>query len=686
MNNLMKKLKRQGSTPTPVEPQRIFQPRPPPPRKPQPSPASPTVKRQPSLGRAGPAPVPGRGTLLRVKKKRELVAKPPAEGKSSVKLVPRTLKASGKDAMNPFSQFSMLTRNHGLGREGLVAFHCIRCRSTLMGVGTLDEPTLFRCTNCASITTSLCAARVSPVDPTDVRWTPTVQDDKCLHWICMLTKEDEERVKATMDELEGKEVEEIESILQEEYNSDPSNLPSTFPDSRKEELIQYVVAYKEFTHPFRSKDGFLRETMGNGDIHWSRVGQCRSELIGVPEAHLEIVPEEFANLAQAPFEEKVEWFQNQLNKLRWEDEYEGPLRIMVHRDYLLEESSNWVNALHGLDRWRSARYEFVGEPAMDSGGVAKEWYRLVCDSVFKPEYGLFEQSDLEDVTYDFNPSSELFQPERHLHYFRFGGRILAKAIFEGCFVDAHLTKVIYKHIIGRPCGIEDLKNYDRSLYQSLMNIIENADSVGELELAFSVGTNIMGTHTEVELKEGGSDLFVTKDNLAEYVKLFLKYYLYDRSQAQLTTFLKGFHEIIPQSFLSIFTEDEFERIMCGVSDISVADWKQNVTYRREFKEEGENHPVIVWFWEAVTELSTEDREKLLQFITGSSRVPVGGFAGFESGKSMLISIESITKEMSVFPRAHTCFNRMELPLYDTKEELVERLKFALEFTNGFNLE
>mmetsp|Transcript_12967 Transcript_12967/g.16829 ORF Transcript_12967/g.16829 Transcript_12967/m.16829 type:complete len:700 (-) Transcript_12967:357-2456(-) len=699
MPNFFQKLREQGRSKTPLDESRVYSPRPPPPRPKPKGPEPPSVD-QPdydsdqeeerqvrvSVQRGVAAPQPGRGTLMRVKKKREMMARPPTTGKSSVKLVPQSIKVSGKEATNPFSPLSEILRNQGLGKEGTIGYHCLTCRRELIGPGTLEEATLFKCLDCSTISSSLCAARVRPHENNADRWFPDVQDDGCIHWIRTLSNQEEKQLLQKLEDLEKLQVDEIEDILDRECDADPDKLPTLFPDRRKHELIQYIVAYQEFTSPYRIKDGYVRETMGNGDIHWSRIGQSRSEIKGIPEHGLEIDHNELKDVISCSFEERSGWFRDQLEKMRWVDEYEGPIRITVNREHLLEESSNYVNALHGLDRWRTARYEFFGELAMDSGGVAKEWYRLVCDSVFKPEYGLFERSDLDDVTYDFNPSSELFQPERHMHYYRFAGRILAKAIFEGCFVDAHLTKIIYKHILGRPCSLEDLELYDKSLHRSIQHILDNIEHVEELDLAFSIGTTVMGAHTEVELKEGGAELYVTKDNLGDYIKLFLKYYFFERGQDQLSTFLKGFHEIIPQSLLCVFNEEEFEQIMCGTTEIDVEDWKNNVTYRREFKEQGAEHPVIVWFWQVLHELNDQEKSKLLQFITGSSRVPIGGFAGFDSGSSMLISIESIDQSISVFPRAHTCFNRMELPLYDSKEELENRVRFVLEFTNGFNLE
>lgn len=218
-------------------------------------------------------------------------------------------------------------------------------------------------------------------------------------------------------------------------------------------------------------------------------------------------------------------------------------------------------------------------------------------------------------------------------------------------------------------------------------MLDDPESIDSLFLTFSyTSTDSLGSTTTVELKKGGEEIDVTKENVSEYIKLYIKHVMYDRIAVQLDSFLKGFHEIIPQPLLSVFDHEEFEAIMCGVSAVDVDDWKQNVTYRGEFKETGEEHQVIQWFWEVVNELSQEDRAKLLQYITGSSRVPMSGFAGFDEGDSMLISIESIKPSESVFPRAHTCFNRLELPLYEEKEELKRRVTEAMQLQNGFNLE
>ena len=56
----------------------------------------------------------------------------------------------------------------------------------------------------------------------------------------------------------------------------------------------------------------------------------------------------------------------------------------------------------------------------------------------------------------------------------------------------------------------------------------------------------------VELKEGGAELDVTNENIGEYVELVLKHRLLMRMRDQLTAFLVGFYDVIPEALLSVF--------------------------------------------------------------------------------------------------------------------------------------
>ena len=90
----------------------------------------------------------------------------------------------------------------------------------------------------------------------------------------------------------------------------------------------------------------------------------------------------------------------------------------------------------------------------------------------------------------------------------------------------------------------------------------------------------------------------------------------------MNSFMAGFEDVIPRSYIKNFDEGELELLMSGVGSINIKDWRDNT----EYKNYSETDKVILWFWRAVLSFGDARRSKLLQFVTGTSRVPMNGFA------------------------------------------------------------
>merc|ERR1711935_887761 len=102
------------------------------------------------------------------------------------------------------------------------------------------------------------------------------------------------------------------------------------------------------------------------------------------------------------------------------------------------------------------------------------------------------------------------------------------------------------------------------------------------------------------------------------------------------------------------------------------------------------HEVVKWFWEVVeNEYDQEFKARLLQFVTGTSGVPSRGFSVLQGndGNIRKFTIHGVQLEMCLYPRAHTCFNRIDLPLYEEKSDLQEKLNIAVTMVaTGFDIE
>ncbi|CAH8655523.1 unnamed protein product [Schistosoma rodhaini] len=153
-----------------------------------------------------------------------------------------------------------------------------------------------------------------------------------------------------------------------------------------------------------------------------------------------------------------------------------------------------------------------------------------------------------------------------------------------------------------------------------------------------------------------------------------------RVEKQMCAFLEGFSDLIPLEALQIFDANELELLMCGLQDISVTDWKANTLYKGEYHA---NHPVIVNLWKAIYTFTNELRSRLLQFVTGTSRVPMNGFSELWGSSGPQKFTVECWGSVDQLPRAHTCFNRLDLPAYPTFEELRCKLIIAIENAEGF---
>uniref|UniRef100_A0A8P4G584 HECT-type E3 ubiquitin transferase n=1 Tax=Dicentrarchus labrax TaxID=13489 RepID=A0A8P4G584_DICLA len=242
-----------------------------------------------------------------------------------------------------------------------------------------------------------------------------------------------------------------------------------------------------------------------------------------------------------------------------------------------------------------------------------------------------------------------------------------QALFHGKFIDTGFSLPFYKRILNKPLALKDLESIDPEFYNSLIWIKDNNIEECGLEMFFSVDKEILG---EVTTHDCILCLLVAEWRLSRGVE--------EQTQA----FFEGFNEVLPQQYLQYFDAKELEVMLCGMQEIDLVDWQRNTIYRHYARSSKQ----ILWFWQFVKEMDNEKRMRLLQFVTGTCRLPVGGFADLMgSNGPQKFCIEKVGKE-NWLPRSHTCFNRLDLPPYKSYEQLKEKLMFAIEETEGFGQE
>lgn len=376
-------------------------------------------------------------------------------------------------------------------------------------------------------------------------------------------------------------------------------------------------------------------------------------------------------------------FQQKLAFLRSQPEMrrtKGITYIDITRNNVFMDSFEQFGRYNAESLRRKLTFRFDGEEALDYGGVAREFYFLLSHEMFNPIYCLFEYASHGNYTLQICPRSDV-NPE-HLDYFKFIGRVVGTAIFHQRFLDAFFVSAFYKQILGVPIVPEDLETIDPELWKGIQWMLDDNNDVSSLCYTFSVDDERFGEIYVHDLKPDGRDIEVTQENKHEYIKLLTQFRIVERIRPQMDAFCSGLFEIVPQHLLSIFDDRELEMLIGGINEIDLADWRKYTDYRNCEPED----PVCLWFWRTVEEeFNNEQRAKLIQFVTGTSRVPIIGFKGLQgSDGPRRFTIEVVEGDADRLPMAHTCFNRIDLPKYKDYESMRAKLSIAIEQSNvGF---
>ncbi|KAG2231174.1 hypothetical protein INT48_002955 [Thamnidium elegans] len=391
----------------------------------------------------------------------------------------------------------------------------------------------------------------------------------------------------------------------------------------------------------------------------------------------------FALLVRNPkmleFDNKRNYFSQQLHKRVTPRENYAMLQLNVRRQYVFEDSYHQLQGRTGEEiKNGKLAVRFYDEEGVDAGGVTREWFSVLARQMFDPNYALFITSAADKLTYQPNRDSAV-NPD-HLSFFKFVGRVIGKAIYDGRLLDAYFTRSFYKHILGRTVDYRDVEALDPEYYKSLVWMLEN-DITDIIDLTFSLETDFFGNKETVDLKPDGRNIPVTEANKHEYVALVTEQKLTTAIKDQINAFVQGFHDVIPAPLIQIFNEQELELLISGLPDIDIDDWKNNTEYQGYTS----SSPPIQWFWRAVRSFDQEERAKLLQFATGTSKVPLEGFSQLQGSSGVQkFQIHKDFGGENRLPSAHTCFNQVDLPQYDSYENLRANLFKAIsECSTGF---
>uniref|UniRef100_A0A667Y1W2 HECT and RLD domain containing E3 ubiquitin protein ligase 4 n=1 Tax=Myripristis murdjan TaxID=586833 RepID=A0A667Y1W2_9TELE len=349
------------------------------------------------------------------------------------------------------------------------------------------------------------------------------------------------------------------------------------------------------------------------------------------------------------------------------------LILIVRRENIVGDTMEVLRKSKNVDYKKPLKVIFVGEEAVDAGGVRKEFFLLIMRELLDPKYGMFRYYEESRLIWFSNKTFE------DIDLFHLIGVICGLAIYNLTIVELHFPVALYKKLLKRNPNLDDLKELMPDVGRSLQQLLDYTED--DIEdtfcLNFTVTEENFGATEVLELIPNGEDINVNKSNRQEFVSAYVDY-IFNRSVAPLfESFYAGFHKVCGGKVLELFQPNELQAMVIGNTNY---DWKElekvNTEYKGEYWAE---HPTIKFFWEVFHELPLEKKKEFLLFLTGSDRIPILGM------KSLKLVIQPTGGGEHYLPVAHTCFNLLDLPKYTSIETLREKLLQAIDHNQGFNL-
>ena len=366
------------------------------------------------------------------------------------------------------------------------------------------------------------------------------------------------------------------------------------------------------------------------------------------------------------FNLKIEELHKEINKYKisWE---EGAEQININRNHIIKESLMQINDINIFKEWK---INFIGETNYDAGGIMREWFTTIFKALEDKNLKLFIESETDTFSYIINPL--LKRNSNNYKYFSLIGKLMAKALIDNITVNICFNKLIYKMILQEEIKFEELVFINKPLYNSIENM-QNFE-MADLGIYYNIELKDFDNNIHsFDIKTNGINIQV--ENIQDYIKSRIDFMttLYE-------PFIKRIRDslfnIIPKEVIQSFTSDQLELIINGRPFIDLEEWKIFTEYREPYNI---NHEVIIWFWNILSQLTQVQLSNLLMFATGSSRVPLGGFEQLESNRGNIsrFTIESIpyVPNHKNYIKAHTCFNRLDIPYFKNKKELKDAILY-----------
>lgn len=356
----------------------------------------------------------------------------------------------------------------------------------------------------------------------------------------------------------------------------------------------------------------------------------------------------------------------------------GKRKFTVKRSEILPEALRIFSDVRTV-RHNTLEFDYAGEEGTGLGPSLEFYF-----SLSKEVRGLPAWRNTGEETGLFPaPSSK-----EDIVFWEALGRIIGKALADDRLLELPLSPVFWKLIFRRPILFSDLEMVDRSLFvhiKELLAVSQEAAEASDIELVTYRGSRIEDLHIVftvpgydfIELKPDGARTVVTAASLGEYIALVVKATLLQTTQAEAIRL--GLNSVIDLSKLEFLNADELETVLCGSRN---EEWDQAVLLEALVAAHGytKASDTFLSLVNVMQSFNNEERRLFLSFITGSPRLPIGGFRALSPPLTVVRKDPTMPGGVpdQYMPSVMTCQNYLKLPDYSCEAVLHRSLLYAMQ--------
>ncbi|XP_049317418.1 uncharacterized protein LOC105226598 isoform X4 [Bactrocera dorsalis] len=301
-------------------------------------------------------------------------------------------------------------------------------------------------------------------------------------------------------------------------------------------------------------------------------------------------------------------------------------------------------------------------------------------------------------------SSKLPHVSKSKAKFKFLGKFMAKAVMDSRMLDLPFSIPFYRWLLNEEhsVGLSELAwvapevqatlvrlqdvvhERERILADPNLDAMEKTEKIDSLDLDGCPITDlgldfVLPGYANIELCRGGRDTPVTIHNLHQYISLVTYWFLVEGVQKQFEALREGFDSVFSTQRLRMFYPEELENVFCGSGATNYQRWEIKMLQDCCRTDHGftQDSQAIQYLYDILSSYNRDEQRLFLQFVTGSPRLPTGGF------KSLTPQLTIVRKTFDgnqnpndYLPSVMTCVNYLKLPDYSSREVMRQKLKVA----------